>query len=285
MAGILGFEDAIDIGGGRGRLAAPAAASLARVDVAFRSAFGRAADINEAWRSPKQADENFRAYQAWLAYQAGRGPKVPWAPIGYAAKDSIHCRGYAVDTDDTSTRQMEIWNDHGWFWTVYRNGVLVERWHLEYDASRDNHKNDPAPAGNEDDMPVEDIYVEFRRPKGQPVKAGTIENLHINANKDISVARGAAKHIAGNLVVQISGGVPYKGAVQVTPVVRTVVAGKPDVITSLRAREIVFTGGETLGEVAVNCALQANQRLSFRVGGSSQDFTVVSATFRGMKLT
>lgn len=147
MSGILAYEEAIDIGGGRGRLAAPAAASLARVDVAFRSAFGRAADINEAWRSPKQADENFRAYQAWLAYQAGKGPKVPWAPIGYAAKDSIHCRGYAVDTDDTSPRQMEIWNDHGWFWTVYRNGELVERWHLEYDAPRDNHRNDPAPAG------------------------------------------------------------------------------------------------------------------------------------------
>jgi hypothetical protein len=151
MSGILAYEDAIDIGGGRGRLAAPAAASLARVDVDFRSAFGRAADINEAWRSPEQADKNFRAYQAWLAYQAGRGPKVPWAPIGYAAKDSIHCRGYAVDTDDTSDAHMRIWNDHGWFWTVYRwiNGkwTLVERWHLEYDASRDNHRHDPAPAG------------------------------------------------------------------------------------------------------------------------------------------
>lgn len=158
MAGILAYEDAVDIGGGRGRLAAPAAASLARVDRAFRSAFGRAADINEAWRSPQQADKNFRAYQAWLAYQAGRGPKVPWAPIGYAAKDSIHCRGFAVDTDDTSAAQMRIWNDHGWFWTVYRNGVLVERWHLEYDASRDNHRNDPVgattapPVSEEDDM-------------------------------------------------------------------------------------------------------------------------------------
>jgi hypothetical protein len=144
---LLAFADAVDIGGGRGRLARPAAASLARVDARFRSVFGRAADINEAWRSPEQADANFRAYQAWLAYQAGRGPKVPWAPIGYAAKDSIHCRGYALDTDDTSDAQMRIWNDHGWFWTVYRNGKLVERWHLEYDASRDNHRHEPAPAG------------------------------------------------------------------------------------------------------------------------------------------
>lgn len=151
---LLAYEDAVDIGGGRGRLAAPAAASLARVDAAFRSAFGRAADINEAWRSPKQADENFRAYQAWLAYQAGKGPKVPWAPIGFPADKSIHCRGYALDTDDTSAAQMGIWNDHGWFWTVYRNGKLVERWHLEYDASRNNHRNDPAPSGGGNARPA-----------------------------------------------------------------------------------------------------------------------------------
>jgi hypothetical protein len=153
MTAVLAFRDAVDIGGGRGRLAAPAAASLARVDAEFRSAFGRAADINEAWRSPQQADANFAAYQAYL--NGG-----PWAPIGLAAKDSIHCRGYAVDTDDTSTAQMRIWNDHGWFWTVYRNGVLVERWHLEYNASRDNHRGEGTPASDnaspfkEDDMPL-----------------------------------------------------------------------------------------------------------------------------------
>ncbi|WP_282847223.1 hypothetical protein [Microbacterium oxydans] len=138
---LLAFADAVDIGGGRGRLAAPAAASLARVDAAFRSSFGRAADINEAWRSPEQADKNYRAY---VSYLAGRGP---WAPIAYPAATSIHCLGYAVDTDDTSTEQMRIWNEHGWFWTVYRNGKLVERWHLEYFPERDKRRNDPAPAG------------------------------------------------------------------------------------------------------------------------------------------
>lgn len=131
---LLAFADAVDIGGGRGRLAAPAAASLARVDAAFRSAFGRAADINEAWRSPEQADKNYRAY---VAYRAGLGP---WAALAYPAATSIHCRGYALDTDDTSTAHMQIWNDHGWFWTVYRNGKLVERWHLEYFADRDKHR-------------------------------------------------------------------------------------------------------------------------------------------------
>ncbi|WP_137771826.1 MULTISPECIES: hypothetical protein [unclassified Microbacterium] len=131
---LLAFADAVDIGGGRGRLAAPAAASLARVDAAFRYAFGRAADINEAWRSPEQADKNYRAY---VAYLAGRGP---WAALAYPAATSIHCRGYALDTDDTSTAHMRIWNEHGWFWTVYRNGKLIERWHLEYFPERDKHR-------------------------------------------------------------------------------------------------------------------------------------------------
>lgn len=147
---LLAFADAVDIGGGRGRLSAPAAASLARVD----RAFGRAADVNEAWRSPEQADKNYRAYVAYRAYLAGLGPKVPWAALAYPADTSIHCRGYALDTDDTSTAQMRIWNDHGWFWTVYRNGVLIERWHLEYDTRRDNRRNDPAPAGNASTPPV-----------------------------------------------------------------------------------------------------------------------------------
>ncbi|OZD48568.1 hypothetical protein CH252_18730 [Rhodococcus sp. 06-1477-1B] len=153
---LLSFADAVDIGGGRGRLAAPAAASLARVDIAMRSSFGRAADINEAWRSPEQANANYARYIAYLRGGA-------WAPIALPANESIHCRGYAVDTDDTSDAQMRIWNDHGWFWTVYRwvGGVwtLVERWHLEYFADRDNHRNTTASDGatpiEEEDMASE----------------------------------------------------------------------------------------------------------------------------------
>lgn len=138
MAQLLAWADAVDIGYGRGRLAREAAASLRRVD----RAFGRAVDINEAWRSPEQANANYARYQAYL-----RDPRInPWAPIALPADQSIHCRGYAVDTDDTSDAQIRVWNDHGWYWTVYRNGVLVERWHLEYFRDRDNHRNDPAPA-------------------------------------------------------------------------------------------------------------------------------------------
>lgn len=136
---ILAFEDAVDIGHGRGRLAADAAASLLRVDAAF----GRPADVNEAWRSPEQANANYARY---LRYLNGTGP---WAPIALPADQSVHCEGNAVDTDDTRPDQMTIWNDNGWYWTVYRGGELKERWHLERFPSRDNHRNTPATAGTE----------------------------------------------------------------------------------------------------------------------------------------
>lgn len=145
--GVLAWKDAVDIGHNRGRLAAAPAASLARVDVAMRSAFGRAADINEAWRSPEDADKNYRAYLRFL--NGG-----PWAPIALPGDKSIHCFGYAVDTDDTSDAQMRIWNDHGWYWTVYRNGKLAERWHLEYFYNLDNHRNDPTPASTKAPTPI-----------------------------------------------------------------------------------------------------------------------------------
>lgn len=145
MSTLLAFADAVDIGYGRGRLAAPAAASLRRVDAAMRDAFGRVLDVNEAWRSPEQADANYAAYQRYLA-------GGPLAPIALPAYQSIHCRGYALDTDDGyNARAVAILNDHGWFHTVYRwvNGkrVLVEPWHFEYDASRDNHRGDTAGGG------------------------------------------------------------------------------------------------------------------------------------------
>lgn len=145
--GVITWDQAVDIGGGRGRLAPAPAASLARVDRDMRSAFGRAADINEAWRSPAAADENYRKYIAYLNGGA-------WAPIALPGDKSVHCFGYAVDTDDTSDAQMRIWNDHGWYWTVYRDGKLVERWHLEYFPGRDNHRNDPAPAGVGNATPI-----------------------------------------------------------------------------------------------------------------------------------
>lgn len=151
MATPLPYSQAVDIGGGRGRLAPAAAASLRRLDARI----GHLWDINEAWRSPEQADANYAAYVAYRNYQNG-GPFAPWAPIALPANASIHCIGYAIDTDE-----QIVWllNENGWFQTVYRNGQLVEPWHFEYDYSRDQYRNESAGGGavafpTEDDMPL-----------------------------------------------------------------------------------------------------------------------------------
>lgn len=132
------YDQTVDIGHGRGRLAPSPARSIARVD----DAIGRPLDINSAWRDP---DAQQKLYDAYRRYLNGG----PWAPIALPPSQSIHCRGFAIDTDDSGLRA--ILNKHGWYQTVFRwvNGVytLVEPWHFEYDARRDQHINDPAPAG------------------------------------------------------------------------------------------------------------------------------------------
>lgn len=122
--------------GGRGWLTAPAAASLARVDADL----GRDLDINEAGRSWAQQNAH---YQRYLTYIAGGA----WAPIALAPGSSIHEFGRAIDTDD-HVHHTALLNEHGWRQTVYRNGVLVEPWHFEYDDTRDQHRTSGAGGGN-----------------------------------------------------------------------------------------------------------------------------------------
>ena len=160
MSSILNQNQTVDIGHGRGRLAPDAARSLARVDAAR----GRPSDVNSAWRDPKLQQQLRDAYEAYL-----RGG--PWAPIAFTPDTSIHCRGYALDTDDHSPADVRLWNDHGWFQTVYRwvggKLTLVEPWHFEYDRTRDRHLHDPAPKPEpahtrkaHKDMPVLSVSID-----------------------------------------------------------------------------------------------------------------------------
>ncbi|MEW2011481.1 hypothetical protein AB0300_18635 [Microbacterium sp. NPDC078814] len=123
----------VDIGHGRGWLEVEAAKSQARID----RALGHPQQITEAGRSWEQQNEHWQHYLRFGAPIALH-PDTP----------SVHQMGRAKDTDE---RDVALMNDHGWFQTVYRwvNGrrTLVEPWHFEYDPARDNHRNDPAPAG------------------------------------------------------------------------------------------------------------------------------------------
>lgn len=124
----------VDLAGGRGWAAPPAAASIHRIDAQL----GRLADINEAGRSREKADENYRK---WLAYQKGG----PWAPYALPADKSVHVPGMAADSDDWyDPAAAAVWRDNGWRQTARypSNPKKDEPWHGEYFAHLDNHLND-----------------------------------------------------------------------------------------------------------------------------------------------
>jgi len=123
--------------------------SIHRIDAQL----GRYLDINSAWRDPQEQE---RLYTAYRSYVNGNGP---WAPIALPPEQSVHCKGEAIDTDDNNAAMTRILNNNGWFHTVFRNGVLVEPWHYEYDYKRDKfYGGQPAGSGSgstpieEDDM-------------------------------------------------------------------------------------------------------------------------------------
>lgn len=157
----------VDIGHGRGWLAPAPAASLRRIDAQL----GRPADINEAGRSPEQANENRRKWLAYERYLNG-GPWAPKAPYALGADQSVHCWGGAADTDDSyDPHAARVWLDNGWVQTaLYPNNLAKhEPWHREYFAHLDKHRFDPAPAGQQsapepeseedDDMPKNSGFI------------------------------------------------------------------------------------------------------------------------------
>lgn len=153
-----------DLGYGRGWASPKAAASIKRIDAQL----GRPADINEAGRSPEQANENRRRWLAYERYLKG-GPWAPKAPYALGAEDSVHCAGDAADSDDWyDPHAAAVWRDNGWRQTARyfdragRPTAKDEPWHGEHFEHLDNHSNDPAAAGHtatpqeEDDMPGPD---------------------------------------------------------------------------------------------------------------------------------
>lgn len=132
----------VDLGGGRGWLDAPAAASIFRID----RAIGHRCQISEAGRTWDQQNVFYRLYLS------GKGaialdPDTP----------SEHQKGKAVDSNEAQ-QFVALMEEHGWRRTVYRwvNGVwtLVERWHFEYFAHLDQHINDPAPTSAATPAPI-----------------------------------------------------------------------------------------------------------------------------------
>lgn len=150
-----------------------------------------------------------------------------------------------------------------------------EGWHL-VDLDPWGH-NLPAQSGEndtEDDVKITDLYKEFRVAGGQKVSTSGL--IYINAKKEVSVAAGPSLAVTGNLSIELD--IPEGAVVQIAPIVSNFKDGKEVSSLSLRAQEVVGTSGKTYAKVPVNCALQAGQRLRFRIAGKS---VVLSAVFRG----
>lgn len=142
--------------GDRGWLDAPAAASVHRID----RQLGRLADVNDAGRSPEQANAN---RDAWEAYRDGRGPKAPYA---LGADESVHCRGLAVDSDDWyDPASAAVWRENGWTQTARYADDRDEPWHGEYSANLDQHITDPTPTPTPKELDVSIIYCSTDKEK------------------------------------------------------------------------------------------------------------------------
>ncbi len=142
---MIGIEGTYDLGGGRGRATLWCTWSIQRID----RQLGRLLDINSAWRNPQEQE---RLYMAYRNYVNGNGP---WAPIALPPEQSVHCNGEAIDTDDNNAAMTRVLNDNGWFHTVFRNGVLVEPWHYEYDYKRDKFFGGQAASSGDAPKPLE----------------------------------------------------------------------------------------------------------------------------------
>ncbi|WP_288870889.1 hypothetical protein [uncultured Microbacterium sp.] len=133
----------VELGHGRGWAAPDAARSIARIDAQL----GRPADINEAGRSPEQANANRARWLAYERYLKG-GPWAPKAPYALGADQSVHCWGGAADSDDWhDPAAAAVWRDNGWKQTARyfdRNGrptAKDEPWHGEYFPELDKHRH------------------------------------------------------------------------------------------------------------------------------------------------
>lgn len=150
---VRSWDQCVDLGHGRGRAAPDTAAAIFRIDAEL----GRPADINEAWRSPEQANAN-RA--RWLAYERylNGGPYAPKAPYALGAEDSVHCDGEAVDSDDWyDPAAAAVWRRNGFRQTArYPGTARDEPWHGEHRPEWDeNYGRGVAAGGNATQIPKE----------------------------------------------------------------------------------------------------------------------------------
>lgn len=163
------------------QLAPDAAASFRRLEARL----GRRADVNRTY-----ADYNtqLRMYLAWQAWVTGRGPK-PNHSRALHPDLSMHCRGLAWDSDDWRTPGfIPLAAEYGWIRTAA--GDPSEQHHFEYQVWRDQHRNDPRPAGRSAAAPAPQIQSEEDEMLMLIVKAANIDHY-------CALGNGVFRHFIG----------------------------------------------------------------------------------------
>lgn len=176
---MIGIDGTVPLNGGRGRATLQCQWSIHRIDAQL----GRLLDINSAWRDPFEQEKLYNAYRRYLA---GTGP---WAPIALAPEYSVHCDGEAIDTDVNNAAMTKILNNNGWFHTVFRNGVLVEPWHYEYDYTKDKFFGG-MPAGTEIDMPLDSNDKQWLNGLGEEI-IRRVQAADGGIRQDLNTVHGA----------------------------------------------------------------------------------------------
>lgn len=116
-----------------------AAASMSRLEARL----GRPHDCNSSYRDWNVQYSMWRAWEDWVS---GRGPRPPHSRAIHPDA-SMHCKGLADDSDDWMTPgYIELAAEYGWIRTAASDPT--ERHHFEYQSWRDQHRNEPAFAGN-----------------------------------------------------------------------------------------------------------------------------------------
>lgn len=188
---VRSWDECVDLGHGRGRAERSTAEAIWRID----SDLGRPADVNEAWRSPEQANANRARWLAYERYLKG-GPWAPKAPYALGADESVHCGGTAVDSDDWYIpAAAAVWRRHGFRQTArYPGTARDEPWHGE---RRDEWEEPGArTAGTEATLIIPKEWDEMatREEVRAEAKAGFIEAL-----SDVAVTNKLAEVVQNEL--------------------------------------------------------------------------------------
>lgn len=183
---VRSWDDCVDLGHGRGRAERSTAEAIWRID----RDLGRPADVNEAWRSPEQANAN-RA--RWLAYERhlNGGPWAPKAPYALGAEDSVHCDGTAVDSDDWyDSAAAAVWRRHGFRQTArYPGTARDEPWHGEHRAEWEEITGAPAGTATNEEEELMGAVDEVERRVRAMVDASNKEHRELS-QKQHDVTRG-----------------------------------------------------------------------------------------------